>query len=896
MDAIGRYVACFLIVVLLVLYPLQNYAYSQELVIDQIVQNRTNEYTDQIRENASLSVNEYESFLNMLNDTGDLYNVEMEFSQILKEGINDNELNLLNEDNHIHTESCNHTDDISVVNTLSTESVKKNSIRLSNNNRNSTLLFNASHVHNDNCYDHTHISESELPTKYYYEHTHDSKCIVEVIERVAYRICHKCDVGYHFYGAYSTNRGSSWQYSWSVSSSGYCDGCKTYLGQSSSVGYSFTYRYSCNYELSVRQTHDGFDSSYLYPPAGTVTLENYITNLKEPYTYKCYTYYPHTHSYTTCGKYINIQTRNITCKSCKKLTSTVRFETEHFKGFGRNENYTYDENGNLTNSSYGSYNSSGYIVNKTYYIYTGSHNCTDSEYLWEYNVEKYLGECSLGWGTKWELTCKEDLVPKCDKVVIDIQAKNAYQTVFYNDQVNKLDTTLIATFLNGSVKEINATTITGFNSSNIGLHTVYLNYIGLINTAKTTGTKSVSVAVKVIPKTKFCENGHEYKLNDDGSDDGCPYCATSIKSIISSETYVKRELGASLNLEILAVYMDNHTEYVNGWTSNYNPYQLGLQNVTIKYGDYETTVTVKVIKYYTCNECGATYQSDNDGNDPGCPYCSNRVVDLRVDLKKSIYYLGEELEIDVYAVYKDREVKLDDWTSNYNKYSIGKQLISVYYEYYSVEFEIEVASKDYIVCPICGYEYSALDYDSCPQCYRTVVGIKARNQNIENIVKQGENPDLIIEVKFRDGHIEETNKDYKIYNFNTMIIGEQSVIVGYKNFTCTLIINVVSAKLNKKACDNGHFYYLNADGSDPGCPYCAKELENKEILTYIDTMYLDEILEILYRDGKIDLRQGTLVSITVTKKTVSMTSRAQNLFNTMKSKSNSSYTCGGEVY
>lgn len=74
----------------------------------------------------------------------------------------------------------------------------------------------------------------------------------------------------------------------------------------------------------------------------------------------------------------------------------------------------------------------------------------------------------------------------------------------------------------------------------------------------------------------------------------------------------------------------------------------------------ELPLSVSVVpRGRTCDKCGNFYYFLPDGTDPGCPYCYNGISGIRVELRRDEYEIGEELDIDVYAVREDAEEKLD---------------------------------------------------------------------------------------------------------------------------------------------------------------------------------------------------------------------------------------------
>lgn len=214
----------------------------------------------------------------------------------------------------------------------------------------------------------------------------------------------------------------------------------------------------------------------------------------------------------------------------------------------------------------------------------------------------------------------------CGQIVTNIAPTNPVQTVYVND---KLITTVVADYLNGSKKTVLAATdfsTTGL-CENQQAKLTYSYTIDGINYSKT-----CNISVTVIPRTKTCASGHTYNLNSDGSDPGCPYCKVYVKNIgfiNPSGTSMTITIGTTLQdneVKLLITYMDGHREEINnGYIDNLDTAYLGAQNVTIGYKGVTVLLSVTTIcAKMKCDICGNTYELYPDQTNPGCPYCISK--------------------------------------------------------------------------------------------------------------------------------------------------------------------------------------------------------------------------------------------------------------------------------
>ncbi len=267
------------------------------------------------------------------------------------------------------------------------------------------------------------------------------------------------------------------------------------------------------------------------------------------------------------------------------------------------------------------------------YIYTEGLPTIGYLRTWQYN-ENGLGNC---WGSvsscsytgnknRWNFRCglTEDTTRDCGAVVTSIVPTHPVQVVYQNDP---LITTVVITYADGSVETLVATT--DFSTADLCqnqtatlAHTYTLDGIS--------HTKTCTITVSVVPRSKTCPNGHAYHLEADGSDPGCPYCRgwlSSLKLVTPADGKLTIYRGTTLEqngVELLATYLDGHKETLTeGYADNLDIGYIGIQTVTIGYKGKTVTVIVTVKRNITkCMICGRFYELYPDDSDPGCPYCA----------------------------------------------------------------------------------------------------------------------------------------------------------------------------------------------------------------------------------------------------------------------------------
>lgn len=466
--------------------------------------------------------------------------------------------------------------------------------------------------------------------------------------------------------------------------------------------------------------------------------------------------------------------------------------------------------------------------------------------------------------------------------------KTAYATVFVNGltgisvapteltverytAADSFSLTVTASYLYGSNKTYDSGyKIYGYNPSLLGKQDVIVAFTdkGI--------TKTAELIINVAALKRLCSRCYNiYELNTDDSDPGCPFCKGFVTGIEVSPEYVEVTLGDELPVTVEAIYRDGSRAVVNGWTSNYEPDKSGIQSAVIEYGGYAKLITVNVReKELTCPECGTIYpQSAGE-----CPICAERIIAISVEPGFVTVHQYENIEIAVTAYYADGSSRpVDDWSIDCTTSRPGSYRATVSYKNLFTIIELKVIAVTDEQCSICGYIYDQLENPyGCPICFETLTGIEAYLLSGGSRVAFGSIPDIALVLIFRDGHRELKAEGYIMEGYDPFKEGMQTVTVSYEGFETTLTLELVNS-LSSVTCPEGHLYYPDEDGTDPGCPYCRLGVSNGTV-RYYNIRYTSEILDELYEKGIYHFKKGNYITIRLIKRDKSLLYRLQKMF------------------
>lgn len=529
-------------------------------------------------------------------------------------------------------------------------------------------------------------------------------------------------------------------------------------------------------------------------------------------------------------------------------------------------------------------------VEPTYTVKANYSNGSQKTLTSGYTKEGWSG----GPGTKTvTFTYMENGKSVSDYVIITVLPNISYITVTTTSQeVERYrglpPITVTGYYENGTSKVLENYNVTGYNSSLIGTQTVTITY------TENNISLNFTITITVTPVHNICSKcGTRYPLDENDYDSGCPVCKQSLTRIEASPDYIVLERGMPLDIKVKAFYGDIHNEEVEGWISNYDSNSLGLQTVTVEYGGFSAVVTVYVIPCkITCLVCGLSY-SETEGS---CPFCSEEVIYITADPDIVTVTQYENISLTVTAHYADGSSRIvDEWSIDRTAEVPGSFSATVSCRGANTVITLVVIPLLAIKCPVCEAFYEpAANPRGCPECSIELIGIEAYFHTGSNKVQIGSFPNITLILIYKDAHRELTNEGYEIDNYDPDILGSQIITVRYLGFQTEIEIDVVN-ELNSVTCPYGHTYYLNGDGSDPGCPYCAPD-EGISTVLYYEIISTREILEALYKDGMYYFDKGNYITITVTKQNRSLNYKLKNIFfRTALLGERKSYVHGGGV-
>ncbi len=483
-------------------------------------------------------------------------------------------------------------------------------------------------------------------------------------------------------------------------------------------------------------------------------------------------------------------------------------------------------------------------------------------------------------------TCTVNTTVKDTNLLTDIlvsplsQEVSRYQTPSF---------TVTAQYNNNTSKQVMGFTLVGFNSRILGKQAVTLSY----KEGDVTKTTSAEVTVKNLTAT--CSTCNiVYYLDDNDIDQGCPSCNSTIDEITVNPDNIVLHQGDPLDIIVEAIYKNGIRSVITEWTSNYEPTQAGIQDVTITYQNFRVEISVDVrLALKTCSICSLEYEFNDNGTDPGCPSCSKTVVRIDASPRELTIDKHQTIPITVRATYKDGHTTvINDWASNLLADTAGIYEVMILYQNVIDIIKVTVMEDGQIGCPYCGLKYLFNDSPKgCPSCYITLSEIEASLRSGGIKVPYRSKLNLQITKIFKDEHRELIYTGWTVSDFDPGKLGSQTITVHYEGFQDLLDIEMVD-DLPEVTCRNGHTYYLNADGSDPGCPYCSSTENKVEALFLFDTTYTNFILDEIYTHGEFRLEKGDYLKVTIRPKKVSILARLIRLFHGLVKQE---YIFGGEV-
>lgn len=936
MDAFGRYVAILASIILILLFPLQYIAQGQQELMKDMAISYSTEFIDQARQQGYITLSMYEDLLHRLNHTEEMYELTLEVAHpITGKEYSDKAVD------HI----TDHHTKLSLVNSsllhlsMYSDSAYTRNWNLALQPLTSEIQSLATHTHNTNCYaGHNHSARGCE----YHSHSGSSSsyggCYTVSNSSPYSYTCYTCNGGGSRPCPGGTSRDGSVYYD---NGATYCSVCKN----NPSATVTWTKCNTCEGTLNVRKVwHCGHLSvSNSGGSHNTISCSScggagMITGISIYYSlgcgkstgYNCG--YSSNDTTTKChevvisivatdqnqkvdqGKsiittaiatYLDGHTGTVNCTSNydvnKVGTQTVTLSYTGLVGDARTQGTrTCTVNVTVIETNIPSTLT---VTPSSYEIYNGSEPTYTIRVTYTNGTSKTItsGYTKTGWSsgpgvkrltfsyTENGKTVTSNVNITVKPNAIGIAVSPSYQEI---ERYQKPVFTLTVNYEDGSSKVVTDYQMNLFDSRVLGNQYPTFDYT---ENSRILHTESAIYVTPIKHGCSLC--GNEYFLDENDIDHGCSYCESIITSIIASPSTVIISKGQPLPITVEAIFQNGDKSVVNGWYSNYDITSFGYQEIIITYQEFHTKVTVYTRSITNCSTCHKEYSLDDDGTDLGCPFCREELVCILASPREIIMTKNQALPIDVTATYKDGHTcVIDGWTTNFDADTIGTYHVTISYKSAKDIITVTVLPDDLLHCPYCGLDYSYSESpNGCPVCYETIVGIEAALRNGGSTVLLGADLDLELTLIFQDSHREKTYTGWMVEGFNCNSLGIQTISVVFQSFRTTLALEVIDI-LPKATCPNGHVYYMDEDGTDPGCPFCDEIGTKAHAIIYFDITYTNEILETLYAKGVYQLNKGDYITITITPKNTSIRWRLQLMFfGTSRKYKERTYVYGGEV-
>ena len=343
-----------------------------------------------------------------------------------------------------------------------------------------------------------------------------------------------------------------------------------------------------------------------------------------------------------------------------------------------------------------------------------------------------------------------------------------------NEKFDKSGLKIIVDYYkDGSSEEVtDKCTISGFNSSTLGVSTIIVKYKEF--------------------ETTFNVNiyAHSYDAVNDLTCNRCGHeraiASITIKTLPVQTSYC---IGEATNYEGLIVrvkYDDGSIEEIdkdfelNGFDSSV----VGVSTVIVKYKGFETSYKVEIHVH-----------SYDDVNDFICNKCGYERAITSITIKtlpvQTSYGIGEVANYEgliVCVKYDDgsiEEIAQGFELSGFDSSVVGVSTIDVNYKGFKTSFKVDVHVHSYddvndFICNECGHERAITCIDIKTLPFQTSYGI-GEAANYEG---------LIVRVKYDDGSIEEIARDFELSGFDSNVVGVATVGVNYKGFKTSFEVDV----------------------------------------------------------------------------------------------------------
>ena len=269
-------------------------------------------------------------------------------------------------------------------------------------------------------------------------------------------------------------------------------------------------------------------------------------------------------------------------------------------------------------------------------------------------------------------------------------------------------------------------------------------------------------------------NPYTWNLHCGLTEDTTPDCGSIITNIVPTHATQTVAVGDPLITTVTLTHLDGSTTTQIGTCDFSTAAVCTGQTATITYHytidgvSYSKTcdITVSVIRRTKTCPKGHVYNLNNDGSDPGCPYCNAWVQSIQLVKPSSTNFtvtIGTTLEengITILVTYMDGHTETLDsgYEDNLDTNYLGTMQVTIGYKGATLQCRVTTVCAK-MTCSICGYEYELWPDGTDPGCPRCISKIPVFTGNVLEYEKT-ENTDKILERIFEQGiyrfHVNDT--------------------------------------------------------------------------------------------------------------------------------------------
>jgi hypothetical protein len=304
---------------------------------------------------------------------------------------------------------------------------------------------------------------------------------------------------------------------------------------------------------------------------------------------------------------------------------------------------------------------------------------------------------------------------------------------------------------------INACSVTGINA-------LFRNSTGSDLTSKYSNPGAQQFRVSYSETIKICPENHtvanKWVTTCGLVEDTTLICNQKVVSIVPTHPTQAVYVGEALITTAVATYLDGSTRTVLCTTPFTSAVPVSNKSITLTYVDAKNgtttcTVIITVIpKIKTCTK-GHSYNINNDGSDPGCPYCHNLLRSLSVAVPSSgrltmFRNVAGNLEaegVGLLAIYLDGHMEYiySGYVDNLDPDYVGTQMVSIGYKGLKTTLQVEIF-RNKRKCDVCGLFYNLYIDDTDPGCPYCKARVPVFTGNVMHYCKAVYEDEIITEL------------------------------------------------------------------------------------------------------------------------------------------------------